>query len=127
MVPPSTRCARHTRTCIQGDAGDYQAAVEQLSASQMKPVAMQRWLQALKLSVSHLTEEFDLLVGATLVSVRPSERGRGEELALYFASLPLFPPSLLLARDSHGMTKILMLSSSTWTTLLTSYQHTPTT
>lgn len=91
---------------------------------------MQRWLQALKLSVSHLTEEFDLLVGATLVSVHPTKTGRGEELALYFASLtslPLFPPSLPLARDSPGMTKILMWSSSTWTTSLTSYQHTPTT
>ena len=73
---------------VQGDAGDYQAAVEQLSASQMKPVAMQRWLQALKLCVSHLTEDFDLLVGATLVRIHPTEegeregvgkRGRGEE------------------------------------------------
>ena len=35
----------------------------------MKPVVMRRWLQALKLCVSQLTKEFDMLVGATLVSV----------------------------------------------------------
>ena len=47
---------------------DYMAVIGHLSASQMKPIVMRRWLQALKLCVSQLTKDFDLLVGATLVS-----------------------------------------------------------
>ncbi|XP_064405680.1 RNA polymerase I-specific transcription initiation factor RRN3-like [Halichondria panicea] len=45
---------------------DYIAVISHLSATEMKPVVMRRWLQALKLCVSQLTRDFDLLVGATL-------------------------------------------------------------
>ena len=83
----------------QGDDGDYQAAVEQLSTSQMKQVTMQRWLQALKLCVSHLTEDFDLLVGATLVRIIPVKRSSKKILLPSFSFLnflcPLACPLLL--------------------------------
>jgi len=87
----------------QGDDGDYQAAVEQLSTSHMKQVTMQRWLQALKLCVSHLTEDYDLLVGATLVRIIPVKRSSKKILLPSFSFLncnflcPLACPVLLLA------------------------------
>ena len=59
----------HSCSHSQGVNTDYVAIIGHLSASQMKPVVMRRWLQALKFCVSQLTKDFDMLVGATLVSV----------------------------------------------------------
>lgn len=48
---------------------DYYAIVEHLSAMQMKPVVMRRWLQGLSLCVSRFTKNHGKLVNSTLVSV----------------------------------------------------------
>ena len=54
---------------MQGCCTDYDELVSQLSTPSMTARDMGKWLQALKLCVSHLREDCTLLVMATLVSI----------------------------------------------------------
>ena len=56
------------RSCLdQGYGAEYGELVEKLRGLDMLPCDMGKWLQALKLCVSHLDEDCGLLVAATLV------------------------------------------------------------
>ncbi|XP_065898561.1 RNA polymerase I-specific transcription initiation factor RRN3-like isoform X2 [Dysidea avara] len=50
----------------EGQPADYNTIVEQLSAPDIKPVMVRRWLKGLRYCVSHFTKECSTLVAATL-------------------------------------------------------------
>lgn len=54
---------------VQGYCADYSELVEKLSCQTMSEREMGKWLRALKLCVSQLNQDCELLVVATLVSL----------------------------------------------------------
>lgn len=95
----------------QGDGEDYHAIVQQLSSSGLKPVVMHRWLQALKLCVSRLTKEFDMLVGATLRLVWYNKEPEVVELYIDYLTNLISAQTYYLKSSLQELVKILWLPS----------------